>query len=72
MKDFLKKIVNSFNPIGPTGAQFAVNCFATNNTDHFFLNDHSSATDIVDAINKIPTGTVGSGTYIAKGLQVKC
>ena len=70
MKNFMINIVNAFDPVGPTGAQFAALCFATDVKDHFFLNQHDSAQEVEDAITGFSVGAGGS-TAIGKGLRVR-
>ncbi|CAG2249767.1 COL6A [Mytilus edulis] len=72
MKQFMIDIVDSFNPVGATGTQFAALCFDHNPQTHFYLNENNNAPDpkqaTIDAINTFLTDQNG-GTNIGSALQ---
>ncbi|XP_071173214.1 collagen alpha-1(XIV) chain-like [Mytilus edulis] len=69
MKEFMINIVNAFNPVGPTGTQFAALCFSRIPNIHFFLNQYGTKNETIDAINNFPTGP-NLNTAIGDALQV--
>ncbi|VDI38962.1 Hypothetical predicted protein [Mytilus galloprovincialis] len=69
MKEFMINIVNAFNPVGPTGTQFAALCFSTLPNIHFFLNQYGTKNEIIDAINNFTTDP-NLETAIGDALQV--
>ncbi|XP_063409621.1 collagen alpha-1(XIV) chain-like [Mytilus trossulus] len=69
MKEFMINIVNAFNPVGPTGAQFAALCFSTVPNIHFYLNKYGTKNEILAAINNFTTDP-NALTAIGDALQV--
>ncbi|CAC5388247.1 COL6A [Mytilus coruscus] len=72
MKEFMINIVDSFNPVGATGTQFAALCFASVPQTHFYLNENNNEPDpkqaTKDDIQAFPTDQ-NTGTAIGEALK---
>lgn len=69
MKNFMKKIVNSFETVGPSGAQFGAVMFSDRVDGPFHLNTFSTKAAITQGVQDIIPKEGGS-TAIGAGIEV--